>query len=380
MEKSGWYAVTGDKIMTKLQNLTELGQSIWYDHIRRALIDSGELQELIDDGVMGITSNPSIFEKAISGSADYDEAIRALAAEGKSAEAIYEILAIEDIQRAADMLRPIYDRINGRDGYISLEVSPTLAHDTEGTITEALRLHGLLGRPNVMIKVPATPAGIPAIQRLIGEGININVTLIFGLSAYEAVAEAYIAGLETLAGKGGDIGQVASVASFFVSRVDSAVDEALSGIGNISLQGRIAIANSKAAYGCFREILAQERWQALARQGARVQRLLWASTGTKNPVYPDTFYIDSLIGTDTVNTVPPATLNAFVDHGTVAATLAEGLDDAKQQLAQLAEMGIDLKAITRRLLDEGVAAFAKSFESLMTGVHEKLEKFRSDDG
>lgn len=364
--------------MTKLQNLTKLGQSIWYDHIRRALIDSGELQELIDSGVMGITSNPSIFEKAISGSADYDEAIRSMAAEGKSAETIYEILAIEDIQRAADMLRPIYDRMGSRDGYISLEVSPTLAHDTEGTISEALRLHGLLDRPNVMIKVPATPAGIPAVQRLIGEGININVTLIFGLSAYEAVSEAYIAGLETLAGKGGDIGQVASVASFFVSRVDTAVDEALSGIGNTSLQGRIAIANSKVAYGRFREILAQERWQMLARQGARVQRLLWASTETKNPVYPDTFYVDALIGADTVNTVPPATLNAFVDHGTVAATLAQGLDDAKQQLAQLAEMGIDLEAITRRLLDEGVAAFAKSFESLMTGVHEKLEKFRSN--
>jgi transaldolase len=220
---------------------------------------------------------------------------------------------------------------------------------------------------------------LEAYEQMAAEGIRARVaTLIFGLSAYEAVSEAYIAGLETLAGKGADIGQVASVASFFVSRVDSAVDEALS--GNILIQGRIAIANSKAAYGRFREILAQERWQALARQGARVQRLLWASTGTKNPVYPDTFYVDALIGADTVNTVPPATLNAFVDHGTVAATLAEGLDDAKQQLAQIAEMGIDLEAITRRLLDEGVAAFAKSFESLMTGVHEKLEKFRSDDG
>ncbi len=362
--------------MTKLHELTGLGQSIWYDNIRRALIDSGELQELLDNGVTGVTSNPSIFEKAITGSSDYDAAIQKLAAEGKSVGGIYEALAIEDIQRTADLLRPIYDRTRGRDGYVSLEVSPTLAHDTEGTVAEARRLHGALGRPNVMIKVPATPAGIPAVRKLISEGININVTLIFGVSAYEAVAEAYIAGLETLSNNGGDPGCVSSVASFFVSRIDAAVDAALENIGNRSLQGKIAIANAKAAYRRFREILAQGRRQALARKGARVQRVLWASTGTKNPAYSDTLYIDSLIGPDTVNTVPPSTLNAFLDHGTVSATLEKGLDEARQQLMQLKELGIDIETVLQKLQDEGVAAFAKSFESLMTGVGEKRNRLR----
>jgi len=364
--------------MTKLHELTGLGQSIWYDNIRRALIDSGELQELLDRGVMGVTSNPSIFEKAIAGSADYDAAIQRLAAEGKSADGIYEALALEDIQRTADLLRPIYDRTHGRDGYVSLEVSPTLAHDSGGTVAEARRLYGALDRPNVMIKVPATPAGIPAVRKLISEGININVTLIFGLSAYEAVAEAYIGGLETLSNNGGDPGRVSSVASFFVSRIDAAIDAALENTGNSLLRGKIAIANAKVAYRRFREILARERWQALARKGARVQRLLWASTGTKNPAYSDTLYIDSLIGADTVNTVPPSTLNAFLDHGTVSATLEKGLDEARQQLMQLKELGINLETVLQKLQDEGVAAFAKSFESLMTGVHEKLDKLRSN--
>ncbi len=363
--------------MTKLHALTKLGQSIWYDNIRRALIDSGELQALLDQGVTGVTSNPSIFEKAIVGSADYDAAIRALAAGNRSAGELYEALALADIRRTADLLRPIYDRTDAVDGYVSLEVSPALAHDTEGTITEARRLRGALDRPNVMIKVPATPAGMPAIEKLIGEGISVNVTLVFGLSAYEAVAEAYIAGLETLLGNGGDLRRVASVASFFVSRVDTAVDAALAKIGDTSLQGKIAIANAKLAYGRFREILAQERWQALALQGARVQRLLWASTGTKNPAYPDTLYVDALIAADTVNTVPPASLNAFLDHGTVRATLEAGLDEAKQQLGRLAELGIDIEAITRKLLDEGVAAFAKSFASLLDGVQKKRDTFQS---
>jgi transaldolase len=363
--------------MTKLHELSGLGQSIWYDNIRRALIDSGELQELLDRGVMGVTSNPSIFEKAIAGSADYDAAIQRLAAEDKSADGIYEALALEDIQRTADLLRPAFDRTRGRDGYVSLEVSPTLAHDTGGTVVEARRLYGALDRPNVMIKVPATPAGIPAVRKLIAEGININVTLIFGLPAYEAVADAYIAGLETLSNNGGDPRCVSSVASFFVSRIDAAVDAALANIGNKSLQGKIAIANAKVAYRRFREILTQERWQALARKGARVQRLLWASTGTKNPAYPDTLYIDSLIGADTVNTVPPSTLNAFLDHGAVSATLETGLYEARQQLMQLKELGIDLETVLQKLQDEGVAAFAKSFESLITGVSEKRNRLRA---
>ncbi len=357
--------------MTKLHELTRLGQSIWYDNIRRALIDSGELQALLDAGVMGVTSNPSIFEKAIAGSADYDDAIQKLAAAGQSDEEIYEALAIEDIQRTADLLRPIHDRTNGIDGYVSLEVSPTLAHDTAGTIEDARRFHAALGRPNVMIKVPATPAGIPAIEALIGEGININVTLIFGLDTYEAVAAAYIAGLETLAAAGGDVSQVASVASFFVSRVDAAVDKALAEMNDETLPGKIAIANAKAAFARAREIFAGDRWRKLAGRGARVQRLLWASTGTKNPTYPDTLYLDELIGPDTVNTVPPATLNAFLDHGTVASTLGQGGDQAQSQLKRLARIGIDLNAITQTLQEEGVASFADSFASLMAGVSHK---------
>ena len=363
--------------MTKVHELAHHGQSIWYDNIRRALIDSGELQTLLDGGVTGVTSNPSIFEKAIVGSADYDEAIQNLAADGKSAEEIYEALVIEDIQRTADLLRPIYDSTSGVDGYVSLEVSPTLAHDTAGTIAEARRLHAALGRPNVMIKVPATPAGIPAIETLIGEGININVTLIFGLSTYEAVAEAYLTGLERLAADGGDVSRVASVASFFVSRIDAVVDSALAALNNEALSGKIAIANAKLAFARSHDIFSGDRWRRLAGRGARVQRLLWASTGTKNPNHPDTLYLDELIGRDTVNTVPPATLNAFLDHGTVAAPLGQELDKAGSHLQQLAALGIDLEAITQKLQDEGVAGFAASFAALMTGVAAKREQLRT---
>jgi transaldolase/glucose-6-phosphate isomerase len=364
-------------MMTIIDELAQIGQSIWYDNIRRALIDSGELQALITAGVRGVTSNPSIFEKAIAGSADYDQAIQALVSEGKSITAIYETLVLEDIQRAADLLRPIYDRTNGLDGYISLEVSPTLAHETEKTITEARRLFAALDRPNVMIKVPATPAGIPAIETLIAEGININVTLIFSLNQYEAVAQAYLVGLEKLAANGGDVARVSSVASFFVSRVDSAVDHTLEAMGETRLAGQIAIANAKAAYGRFHEIFAGEGWEKLAARGARVQRPLWASTSAKNPAYSDTIYVDQLIGRDTVNTVPPATLAAFRDHGRVAATLETGLDDARMKLAKLKDLGVDLDAITQKLLDDGVAAFAKSFEALMASIAEKQDKLQA---
>jgi len=364
--------------MTKIHELTNFGQSIWYDNIRRALIDSGELQALLDDGVRGVTSNPSIFEKAIAGSADYDDAIRAFTNSDKTAEQIYESLALEDIQRTAYLLRSIYDETEGIDGYVSLEVSPTLAHDTEGTLAEARRLFAALDRPNVMIKVPATPAGIPAIQTLIGEGININVTLMFSLGHYDAVAEAYLSGLEKLTASGGDLSKVASVASFFVSRVENAVDQALEEIGETKLQGKIAIANTKAAYARFRETFSGERWQKLAAQGARVQRPLWASTSTKNPAYPDTVYVDALIGLDTVNTVPPVTLQYFLDHGEAATTLETGRDEAFAQLAQLAELGIDLDAITQKLQDDGVASFAKSFESLMSSITAKREKLLAE--
>jgi transaldolase len=295
----------------------------------------------------------------------------------QSAEAIYETLAFADIRRTADLLRPIYNRTNGLDGYVSLEVSPWLANDTEGTVAAARRLFAALDRPNVMIKVPATSAGLPAVETLIGEGINVNVTLIFSLANYEDVAEAYIAGLERLATTGGDVSRVASVASFFVSRVDSAVDQELAAEGNSELQGKIAIANAKVAYDLFREIFRGDRWDKLAVAGANVQRPLWASTSTKNPAYHDTLYVDQLVGADTVNTVPPATLTAFLDHGTTDGTLDEHLDQARTQLQQLSDLGIDLEAINQKLQDDGVAAFAKSFDSLITSVAEKRSRLNS---
>ncbi len=332
------------------------------------------MESLINQGVTGVTSNPSIFEKAIAGSTDYDEALSRLVKEGKSVEEIYETLVIEDILRTADLLHPIYQRTEGLDGYVSLEVSPTLAHDTNGSIEEAKRLYRQLNRPNVMIKVPATPAGIPAIEALIGEGINVNVTLIFSLFSYEAVAEAYIKGLENLAVRGGDLRSVASVASFFISRVDSAVDLELEAINETDLLGKIAIANAKVAYARFQEIFSGERWERLAQSGARVQRPLWASTSTKNPLYPDTLYVDALIGPQTVNTVPPSTLQAYIDHGEASRTLDTGLDTAEAQLHRLSELDIDLAAITEQLQIAGVDAFIKSYEALLLSVAEKRDR------
>ncbi len=358
--------------MSRLHELNQHGQSMWYDNMRRALLEHGELQRLIDEGVTGVTSNPTIFEKAIVGSADYDEALRPLAANTPAGE-IYETLALEDIQRTADMLRPIYENTNGADGYVSLEVSPTLARDTEGTISEARRLFAALERPNVMIKIPATPEGIPAIAQSIGAGININVTLIFSLAQYEAVANAYMEGLETLAAAGGDLSAVASVASVFVSRVDGVVDTELQAKGNTELLGQIAIANAKVIYARFKELVSSERFQALAAQGARVQRPLWASTGVKNPSYPDTLYVDSLIGPDTVSTSPPTTIDSFLDHGTVANALEQEVVHAHQQIASLRDLGIDLDAITQTLQDTGVESFAQSFESLMEGIERKRQ-------
>ncbi len=363
--------------MTKLDELANLGQSIWFDYIRRSFMTSGDLQALIDEGLRGITSNPTIFEKAIAGSNDYDEDLNRLTGEGKSVEEIYEALTLDDIRRAADLLRPVYERTEGGDGYVSLEVNPGLAHDTGGTIAEAKRLFAELDRPNIMIKVPATSAGIPAIRTLIGDGVNVNVTLLFSLTQYEAVAEAYMAGLEKRFASGEDVSRIASVASFFVSRVDTVVDGMLEGMGSraaLSLQGEIAVANAKVAYARFRQIFGGERWKALTQHGARTQRVLWASTGTKNPLSPDTLYVDSLIGPDTVNTVPPATLNAFRDHGEVAPTLEVGLDEARDQLAHLADLGVDLDAITRKLQDDGVAKFSESFESLMETIAGKRER------
>ena len=365
--------------MTKLHTINQLGQSIWYDNIRRSLLDSGEFQKLIQAGVSGVTSNPTIFDKAIRGSTDYDAGLQRLLDADEPVNKVFEALALEDIGRTADLLRPIFDRTHGVDGYVSLEVDPNLAYDTQNTISEAKRLFAALGRPNVMIKVPATPAGYPAVETLIGEGINVNVTLMFSMAQYDATAEAYLMGLDRLAERGGDLSQVASVASFFVSRVDTAVDRALEKHPHgSSLQGKIAIANTKMVYARFREIFDGERWGKLVAQGARVQRPLWASTSTKNPSYPDTLYVDNLIGPDTVNTIPPATLQAVLDHGAVAPAVETGLDKARAQLARLSELGVDLDAITHQLLEDGITAFAKSFESLLASIDAKREQLLTD--
>ncbi|MCH8090587.1 MAG: transaldolase, partial [Chloroflexi bacterium] len=348
-----------------------LGQSIWYDNIRRGLITSGELGRLIETGVTGLTSNPTIFERAIAGSTDYDEALLGMANSGRSTAEIFEALAIEDIRAAADLLLPIYEATGGVDGYASLEVSPTLAHDTEGTVAEAERLYSVLDRPNVMIKVPATPEGIPAVRRLIAKGINVNVTLIFSLDAYREVVEAYIRGLEELTQNGGEAGGVASVASFFISRIDTAVDALIEERGRLGqddvrhLLGKAAIANAKLAYKAFRDTFHGERFASLAGRGGRAQRPLWASTGTKNPAYSDVLYMDSLIGPDTVNTVPPATLTAFLEHGTASPTLERDLLDAQETMQALERAGIDVNKVTSRLLADGVKSFADSFTQLL---------------
>ncbi|UCE00236.1 MAG: bifunctional transaldolase/phosoglucose isomerase [Chloroflexota bacterium] len=361
----------------KLLEVNQLGQSIWYDHIRRAMLNNGELAELITAGIRGVTSNPTIFAKAIAGSADYDPALNKLAAQGVRLDEIYESLVLDDIAAAADLLDPIYKETNGLDGYVSVEVRPTLANDTEGTIREARHLFKTLDRPNVMIKVPATAPGIPAIKTLIAEGINVNVTLIFSVQHYETVAEAYFAGLEQRLASGGEIRGVISVASIFVSRVDTLVDRELDRIGNSSLKGKIAIANAKAIYQRFKEIFSGERWERLSAAGARLQRPLWASTGTKNPHFPDTLYVDSLIGPDTVNTLPPATLSAFRQRGQVNRSLDTDMDLAENQLRELKVQGIDLFAITQELQEDGVTAFINSHNSLMDSLSNKMEKLAS---
>ena len=363
--------------MTKIHDLAKLGQSVWLDYIRRSFITSGGLQKLIDQGVQGVTSNPAIFEKAIAGSDDYDDQLQELVLSGGPINDIYDALAIQDIQHAADLFRPVYDATQGADGFVSLEVSPDVASDTQKTLEEARRYFKALDRPNLMIKVPATKEGIPAIEQLISEGVNVNITLMFSMAHYEAVAEAYIAGLEKLAANGGDLSRVGSVASFFVSRVDSKLDPMLEAAGAPELKGKIAIANTKLVYQRFKELFSGERWERLAAQGARVQRPLWASTSTKDPAYPDTLYVDTLIGADTVNTLPPDTLEAFLDHGTVAVTIEEGLDEARAQIARLAELGIDLDKATEELQEEGVEKFSKPFESLLKSIAQKRDALRT---
>lgn len=364
--------------MLKLNELASLGQSIWYDYIRRQFITRGELQSLIDKGLRGVTSNPSIFEKAIAGSSDYDDEIKSLINENLSTDQIYEKLAVKDIQLAADLLLPVYQSTNKTDGYISIEVSPKLANNTEGTISEAKKLHAEIGKPNVMIKVPATQEGIPAITALISSGISVNVTLIFSIDNYKQVAEAYLKGLEKLKENGGDLKSVASVASFFISRIDVAVDKELDLIGNNELKGKIAIANAKKAFQLFTELTRSNRWEKLENKGAQVQRLLWASTGVKNPHYPDTLYVDNLIGKQTVNTVPPATFNDFMDHGCLLETIDDNVNEANTQLDELNKLGIDLDVITEKLQIEGLKSFSKSFENLMEAIDEKVDSIQKE--
>lgn len=359
-----------------LKQLETFGQSIWLDYIRRDLITSGELRRLIEeDGLQGMTSNPSIFEKAIAESHFYDEEIRAMSLKNKDAKAIYEALSQQDVQNAADAFRTLYERTDGKDGYVSLEVNPQLARDTRGTIQEARRLWAALNRPNVFIKVPATSAGIPAIQQLISEGININVTLLFGLPRYRQVAEAYLAGLEARAAQGKSLKRVASVASFFLSRIDTLVDSLLDkpnagGDKSIieKIRGQTAIASAKEAYQIFKQIFGSERFKKLATHGARVQRLLWASTGTKNPAYSDVKYIEALIGPDTVNTFPIETLNAYREHGEPTASLEKDVTDAARLLKHLPLLGISIDQVTQQLEDEGIEKFIKPFAQLMESL------------
>lgn len=353
--------------------LRDLGQSIWLDFIQRGLIESGRLAQLVDDGIIsGVTSNPTIFDKAIAGTSDYEPALQAVIREGETDPyAAFLALAVEDIRDAADILRPVYDRTGGRDGFVSLEVPPAIAHDRDATIAEAQRLAALVGRPNVMIKVPGTPAGIEALVELIVAGVNVNVTLLFSVDVYERVAAGYISGLERRSALGAPLDTVASVASFFVSRVDTAADGLLP--SDSGLRGRIAVANARLAYERFLKIFSGERWDALAGAGARVQRPLWASTGTKNPAYSDVLYVQELIARDTVNTVPEATLEALLDHLDPRPTIEPNIGEARRILREAAEQGIDLEAITARLLDEGLQAFARDFDALLEKIRLRLE-------
>jgi transaldolase len=366
--------------MSKLNELAKLGQSVWLDFISRDLLVNGKLTELINQGLRGMTSNPTIFDKAISKSTDYDEDIKNLVSEEYSTEDIYEKLALKDIGIAADEMKKVYDKTNGCDGYVSIEVNPLLANNTRETIHQAKHLFKQLNRPNIMIKIPGTEEGLPAITEVLGSGINVNVTLIFSTDAYKKVVDAFLAGLEKFDKGGGDVSKIASVASFFVSRVDTAVDKELEAKGNKELLGKIAIANSKIAFEISEKIFNSERWKKLTSKGARKQRLLWASTGTKNPAYSDVLYIDELIGPDTVNTMPPDTINAFVDHGKIEVTLDKNIDQAKIQLKRLNELGIELDKVTDKLLIDGVKLFSDSFESLIKSLNEKVKKIRHEVG
>ncbi|MDY7013953.1 MAG: transaldolase [Cyanobacteriota bacterium] len=366
----------------------EYGQSIWMDNLSRNLIESGELKQLIESrGIHGITSNPAIFEKAIAGNQTYDAAIEAGIQAGKSVEEIYESLIFEDIRNACDIFKPVYEETNGLDGYVSIEVPPNIAKDTDSTIAEARRYYEAIARENVMIKIPGTPEGLPAVEAAIADGINVNVTLLFSVESYVETAWAYIRGLEKRAAEGKDVSKIASVASFFLSRIDSNVDNRLDaklqegaseevGAKLIALKGKVAIANAKIAYQNYKEIFGSDRWKALAEKGAKVQRLLWASTSTKNPDYSDVMYVDELVGTDTVNTLPPATIEACADHCDPANRIESDIEAAYSVIEGLKdpEVNIDINQVMDELLEEGIDKFIKPFESLMSSLEAKVKQ------
>ena len=370
---------------TTLHQLLEQGQSPWIDNITRDMLQNGTLQGLIEKGIVGLTSNPTIFQKAIGGSNLYDDELRSLVRQDKSVNDIYDALVLDDIRNAATTLRPVYDKTNGEDGFVSIEVAPNLAYDTEKTLDEARRLFNYLNMPNIMIKIPGTPEGIPAFQHAISEGINVNVTLVFSIESYRHVAEAYIEGLLQRATSGQPIDRIASVASFFVSRVDTAVDKKLQAIVDSTtdarrkeearkLEGKAAIANAKLAYAAFNDIFAGPKWEALAQKGARPQRCLWASTSTKNPNYPDTYYVEALIGPHTVDTMPPATIDAFLDHGKAARTLDADIEGARQVMRDLERIGVSMDDVTEQLQKDGVRLFSESFHELIETISSKREE------
>lgn len=375
---------------TKLDRLYELGQSVWYDNISREVLETGELQRLVDLGVRGVTSNPTIFKSAIVGSTAYDAQMRSMLGGDHTPQAVYEALAVEDIRRACDILRPVFEATDHVDGFVSLEVSPLLASDTTSTLAEVRRLHPMVERPNLYIKIPATSEGIPAIEQALFEGYNINITLIFSRKTYERVMEAYMRALERRVEAGKDISEVRSVASFFVSRVDTLVDKMLEKIaasaaepGNPQsaiperfrdLMGKAAVANAKLAYQDFLRVFRSQRFQRLTEKGAKVQRPLWASTSTKNPAYSDILYVGPLIGPDTVNTMPGETIEAFLDHGTAALTVEQGVDEAQRLLDALEAVGVSMDAVTQQLLDEGIQKFSEPFEALLGAIEEKTRQ------
>lgn len=361
----------------RLRTLLDAGQSIWLDYIdRRILFDGSLLQRIREDGLGGMTSNPSIFEKALAESTAYDAQIETASDNARTGGELFELLETEDVRTACDIFSGVYNETKGADGYVSIEVSPGVAHDTSGTIEEAHRLWAAVDRPNVMVKVPGTIEGAEAVRRLTADGVNVNITLLFAIAAHDRVIEAFLAGLEDRLSAGQPIDHIASVASFFVSRVDTAVDKRLDAFTSpeaVALKGRAAIANARLAYRLFTERFSGERWERLAARGARVQRPLWASTSTKNPAYRDVMYVESLIGPHTVNTMPPATIEAFRDHGQCARTVDRDYDEAEQVIAQLRSLGIDFDAVTDQLLVEGLASFQQSFDTLIAGLERKTE-------